>query len=93
MHYNSACFSHLEKELKKYFEVSRISALEIIQDESQQPALFVVPGGADTPYHDALTGKGNQIIKKWVNQGTNYLGICAGAYYACSKVLFDVMAL
>ena len=49
-------------------------------------SLFVMPGGADLYYCEKLNGKGNHAIKEYVENGGNYLGICAGAYYACREI-------
>ncbi len=50
--------------------------------------VFMILGGKDTPYTQYLNGKPNLIIKNYVMNGGNFLGICAGAYYASSKVVF-----
>ncbi len=46
--------------------------------------LFVMPGGADLYYCEKLNGAGNDRIRAYVEQGGSYLGLCAGAYYACA---------
>jgi glutamine amidotransferase-like uncharacterized protein len=48
--------------------------------------LFVMPGGADLYYCEKLNGAGNTHIADYVRGGGNYLGICAGAYYACHSI-------
>ena len=48
--------------------------------------IFVMPGGADLPYCKKLNGKGNRNIRTFVKNGGTYLGICAGAYYACASI-------
>lgn len=45
-----------------------------------------MPGGADVNFCNQLNGEGNQIIKDFVFDGGSYLGICAGAYYACRDI-------
>lgn len=35
-------------------------------------------------------GIGNQRIKNFVNNGGNYLGICAGAYYGAERTVFEL---
>ncbi len=50
--------------------------------------IFVMPGGADLPYCRKLNGTGNDNIKHYVENGGLYLGICAGAYYACEALQF-----
>jgi glutamine amidotransferase-like uncharacterized protein len=47
---------------------------------------LVMPGGADLYYCEKLNGKCNKIIRSYVENGGKYLGICAGAYYACAKI-------
>lgn len=72
------------------FIVKTIDAQGVIQNNwSRDAALFVMPGGADTPYTQKLNGAGNQQIKNYVRHGGSYLGLCAGAYYAASSIEFD----
>lgn len=49
-----------------------------------------MPGGRDIPYFNRLKGKGNEKIRKYVENGGKYLGLCAGGYYASSKIEFEV---
>ncbi len=48
--------------------------------------LFVMPGGADLPYCRKLNGAGNANIRSFVENGGTYLGVCAGAYFACRNI-------
>lgn len=52
----------------------------------QMADIFVMPGGADLPYCKKLNGAGNENIRAFVEDGGTYLGVCAGAYYACSSL-------
>ncbi|GAA5821752.1 hypothetical protein JCM3770_003161 [Rhodotorula araucariae] len=63
-----------------------------IKDEpwTNNCALLVFPGGRDLPYLFDLAPKGNRRIREWVEHGGRYLGICAGAYYACDRIEFQV---
>lgn len=47
---------------------------------------FIMPGGADLYYCEKLNGRCNAEIKAFIKNGGGYLGICAGAYYACSAL-------
>lgn len=37
-----------------------------------------------------LNGEGNRIIKRYVQLGGKYLGLCAGGYYGCARCEFEV---
>jgi glutamine amidotransferase-like uncharacterized protein len=62
-----------------------IDADAIIHNKLNADAL-VMPGGADLYYCEKLNGLGNQKIKRFVENGGGYLGICAGAYYGCAGI-------
>lgn len=51
--------------------------------------LFLMPGGAASPYARKLGGMGNALLRSYVEDGGAYLGICAGAYYGCASTEFD----
>ena len=55
---------------------------------TKDAALFVLPGGASTPYHEALSPIGNDVLRQYVSNGGSFLGICAGAYYCGATVEF-----
>ncbi|MCE5316846.1 MAG: BPL-N domain-containing protein [Parachlamydia sp.] len=55
----------------------------------QKAALLIFPGGRDIPYHEALKGQANREIRSFVEEGGNYLGICAGGYYGSAQVEFE----
>jgi len=50
---------------------------------------IVFPGGRDIPYHNALQGKANDNIRKFVQDGGLYIGICAGGYYGSAQIEFE----
>ncbi len=52
-------------------------------------ATFIMPGGFGKGYELKLQGIGNEKIRDFVKNGGNYLGICAGAYYACRDTIFE----
>ena len=77
-------------ELSKW-NVSSISAKEIINSNwENETKLLIIPGGRDVPFHEALMGKGNAKIRSFVENGGSFLGICAGGYYGCKSVEFDI---
>lgn len=76
---------------KKKFEnpVQKIFAKDIIEKNILNDAkILIFPGGAGIPYCEKLNGTGNQKIREFVKNGGCYLGICAGAYYACKDLSF-----
>jgi biotin--protein ligase len=55
----------------------------------KETALLVIPGGRDVYYHEALDGPGTSKIRKFVEEGGSYLGICAGAYFGAGAIEFE----
>lgn len=71
-------------------KIIKLSANDLINtDWYNNASLLVIPGGADLGYVNKLNGIGNNVIKKYVESGGSYLGICAGAYYSSGYVEFD----
>lgn len=73
-------------------EVLQTDSGQIIKEKSLNTDVlaFVMPGGAATPYRQKLAVQGNDFIRDYVRQGGIYFGVCAGAYYACHQVFFEV---
>jgi glutamine amidotransferase-like uncharacterized protein len=77
--------------LGKKYNVTEIQPEEVTTiDWERNAACFVMPGGADIPYQTRLHPRGNERIKKYVENGGSYLGLCAGGYYGGRKVEFDI---
>ena len=55
----------------------------------EERGILVMPGGRDKPYQECLGGEGVEAIKEFVGGGGHYLGICAGAYFASARVVFE----
>ena len=51
--------------------------------------LLIIPGGRDLPYVEHINQDCCDLIKKFISNGGSYLGICAGAYFSSSHVIFD----
>ena len=72
-----------------YGSVKTIDAAALLAGDWQRRcAALAFPGGADRPYAGKLNGRGNSMIREYVEGGGRYLGICAGAYYACRRIDF-----
>lgn len=82
--------SVLQRRLQDFFGMHAVidcDADDIINGALDEAvSLLVMPGGADLFYCEKLNGAGNQRIKHYVENGGAYLGICAGAYYACAAL-------
>jgi biotin--protein ligase len=71
-------------------DVRTMSSSEIIDGALWGDCLLLImPGGRDVPYLKALGQTGINNIKHFVLQGGSYLGICAGAYFACDTIEFQ----
>lgn len=71
-------------------QIQRIDAKELLESSwEKMSSLLIMPGGRDIFYHHDLDGKGTNKIRCYVEQGGNYLGICAGAYFASSCIEFE----
>ena len=72
------------------FSCTTISAQEVRERRWIGDAdLFVIPGGRDLPYVEALHTSGTDAIRDYVAGGGRFIGICAGAYFASAYVEFD----
>jgi len=82
----------LQKEISRGdARICKINASQVGEGKwRKRAALFVMPGGRDRFYVEALKGQGAGHIKEFVEEGGSYLGICAGAYYAASSIEFEV---
>lgn len=85
------------KRISKLFERSGLPVPKIVNSaellithlKSKAISLLIMPGGRDIPYQKAFKGEPNRIIREFVKEGGNYLGVCAGAYYGCSEIIFE----
>lgn len=80
----------LTQVLAPEYTLELVDSAESLQAYADQVRLWVMPGGADRFYLERLKGNGNEALIRFVKNGGCYLGICAGAYYASSRILFDV---
>jgi glutamine amidotransferase-like uncharacterized protein len=51
--------------------------------------LLVMPGGWAPSQHESLGVRGRAAMRAFVEEGGSYVGICAGAYLACSTVAWE----
>jgi len=79
----------LKSELGSFFKVSYIDKNKLLGGNwIKSTDTILIPGGRDLYYHRELEELGNSLIRKFVEGGGNYIGICAGAYYGSSSIEF-----
>lgn len=80
----------LEALLKPHYVVQKVTPIELEEHPWQTScALLVFPGGRDIPYLEMLKDAAPRIAK-WVREGGAYLGFCAGAYFACNHIEWEI---
>lgn len=84
-HYNNA---HVLDAVQSVTNVKAVfcTAKMIMDGCLDNAQLLIIPGGADLYYCEKLNGLGNKKIRDFIHSGGSYLGICAGAYYACASL-------
>ena len=83
------CVQALVDFLSSQHKVKCVSGSDLQKsDWLQNTNTLVIPGGRSLPFYETLSRRGNQNIRKFVEQGGTYVGICAGAYYACAETIF-----
>lgn len=85
------CTDSLRRLLSPNYAVLNVDSSTILSEPWQEhTSLLVFPGGADLPFCREFNGKGNQLISSFVHNGGRYIGFCAGGYYACGTVEFEI---
>lgn len=90
--FSRGCLSHaLATAFADRGQVRRIDADEIRTSDSwhANTSVLAFPGGADLPYAARLNGAGNASIRRYLEAGGAFLGVCAGAYYAAARVAWE----
>jgi len=78
--------------LSATFDLRPVTAADIQAGELQVARcdLFIMPGGAATPFHEKLTALGKEKIKNFAISGGKCLGVGAGAYFLSSSSKFTM---
>ena len=91
---DGSSFEDLLRELARELDHSVGRLIPLLAEDVVDGAVLtgvgtlVMPGGADLPYRAKLDGSGNARIRRFVEEGGTYLGVCAGAYYGCRSLAF-----
>jgi glutamine amidotransferase-like uncharacterized protein len=92
---DGGALKHTVKALQQEVDLSRhmikmVNAAALKNEPWEEAtSLLVIPGGRDVYYHNSLDGQGTDKIRAFIENGGNYLGICAGGYFACSAIEFE----
>ena len=91
-----AAHSGLSPVLRESFRNAAISAekantIKLGKALNEDVLAFFLPGiiGHDSPYKEQLGKIGNQKIREYVEAGGVFVGLCAGAYYACNDIIYN----
>ncbi|MCI0514928.1 BPL-N domain-containing protein [candidate division KSB1 bacterium] len=68
------------------WRVTLIYARDLNQKELHAFRLLVVSGGDMYQYAQDLTATAKAKIRNFIHGGGGYIGICSGAYFACSRI-------
>jgi len=87
-----SCCNGMMEALEDYYRFTLFSKKTIDEVNFNKVDLVAFPGGTGDAdlFHIILNDKAN-IIRKYMEDGGKYLGICMGAYWA-SKHYFDLLA-
>lgn len=74
-----------------YYAVSTVTD-RVLKEQPWEPktAILIIPGGADLPITRLFKGEINDRIKRFVQKGGKFIGICSGAYYSSGRCEFEV---
>ncbi|KAL0482840.1 hypothetical protein AKO1_000518 [Acrasis kona] len=84
---NHVKFMKLCEYLKEEFSIIQVTGEEICSGilESDGFDCLIIPGGYHVEHYKHMGGEeGGAAVRRAVNSGVGYIGICAGAYSACS---------
>lgn len=79
----------LQQSLSTKFDVKQVDEHDLEGPWESTCATLVIPGGRDKEYLAALDNRKVFRIVNFVKNGGKYIGICAGAYFACSSISFE----
>jgi len=75
------------------FEVKPITAKQIRDGALKDFDLLIHPGGSASKQGETLGEKGRDTVKKFVEGGGGFIGICAGAYLASTQYKWSLGVL
>lgn len=67
---------------------ANVSGQDIIDGCLEDFDILYWPGGDYVAYWGEMGAEGKQAVQEFISNGGGYLGICAGAYYACDYMVW-----
>jgi glutamine amidotransferase-like uncharacterized protein len=84
-------FKHEKTVSIEFINGSEIQSGKLMNQKTKPSSILLcLGGGFDIGYLKSLDIQGCNEIIKFINAGGNYLGICAGAYFATDLIEFDL---
>lgn len=88
--YKALVFALQQCSIHQHFRIEPVDSIALaLPDWLENTHTIMFPGGRDIPYHESLKGAANQNISLFIQNGGNYFGICAGAYYGSASIEFE----
>jgi hypothetical protein len=72
------------------FQCQRLTPSDIRGGELDKFDVLIMPGGSGSQQAEMLEESGKERVKKFVEQGGGYVGICAGSYLASSQYTWSL---
>lgn len=69
----------------------KLSANDILNEQLSGIDVLINPGGNPSDYSRGLGEKGHNIIRNFVKNGGNFIGICAGSFFAIDYKYLDMV--
>ncbi len=83
-------FRHMLDTLgRSYEEISDSDLNNSTQDFSKLYKVMVFPGGFASFYNSFIKKAGKERIRNFVKNGRGYFGICAGAFFASDRIVWE----
>jgi len=72
------------------FEITVFKAADLANGVLDKKQVVIFTGGSGSKQGNTIGDAGRETVRKFVEDGGGYLGICAGAYLACSKFTWSL---
>ncbi|GEM_PF-2065949 len=80
---------------QRFFQTHGITYAPLYKDDLKRKETYekitvlYFPGGWSGYYTEDLRGRPAKLIREFVSSGGKYLGVCAGAYFASEKIIWE----